>query len=98
MVKVPKHRGFCDGRPRFIDQVATGACESQVSDVGDWRYPERFNKAKMQSACGGFQLPYQRLYSERFFCVFMDVLYGLYRHLSSCRDFANEAASRRQRL
>jgi hypothetical protein len=59
MVKVPEHRGFCHGGPRFINQIATGTCESQVSDIGDWRHPERFNKAKMQGASGGFKLPYE---------------------------------------
>ena len=96
MVKVPEHRGFCYGGPRFINQVAAGTGESQVSDVSDWRHPERFNKAKMQGASGGIELPYQRFYRERFFCVFMNVLYGFYRHLSSCRDFAAEATSGRQ--
>lgn len=98
MMKIPEHRGFGDGGPGFIDQVATGAGESQVSDVGDRRHAERFNEAKVQGAGGGFQLPYERLYSERFFCVFMDVLYGFYRHFSSSRDFAAETACGCQRL
>ena len=96
MVKVPEHRGFGDGRPGFIDQVAPGACESQVSDISDWRHAERFNKAKVQGASGGFKLPYERFYSERFFRIFMNVGDGFYRHLSSCRDFAAEATSGRQ--
>ena len=93
MVKIPEHRGFCHGGPRFFNQVATGTCESQVSDIGDWRNAERLNEAKMQGASGGIELPYQRFYRERFFCVFMNVLYGFYRHLSSGRDFTTEAAS-----
>ena len=59
MMKVPEHGGFRHSGPCFIDQVAAGAGESQVSDIGDWRHPECLDKAKMQGAGGRLELPYK---------------------------------------
>ena len=98
MVKIPEHCGFCHRGPRVVDQVATGTGQSQVSDIGDWRHSEGFNKAKVQGARCGFKLPDERLYIECFFRVFVNVLDSLYRHLSSGRDFSVAAASGCQRL
>ena len=93
MMKIPEHRGFGDGGPGFIDQVATGTGESQVSDIGDWRHPECLDEAKMQGAGCSLKLPYKRLDGERFFDIVMNVLDGFYRHLPSGGDFTFKAAS-----